>query len=138
MAKKRKPPKRTAKAKPRRSTKKARRPAAKAKAKRRSKPLVKAPKVASARGKGPKSASKSAKNTRATAKHPARVKFVKRARDTEHELHVQSLIARVYRKAAEEMRALEEQSVNAKIDVMRQSADEMTALATKFEKKPPF
>jgi hypothetical protein len=108
----------------RKTAKKKARPAAKPKAKRRAKALVKAPKPK--RAKTPPKAR--------IKKHEPRVKFVRRKREADHELQVQSLIARVYRKAAEEMREMEQQSVNAKIELMRNAAAEMQALASKFEK----
>ena len=130
MARARKPKRSAKKTKPkkvaRKTAKKAARPAPKAKAKRKAKALVKAPKIK----KRPKTAAR--KTKKPAGKH--RVKFVKPARDADTESKVRSLIARVYRLAAEEVGAFEQQAIDAKTDMNRAAADELNALAAKFEK----
>ncbi len=130
MARPRKPKRSAKKTTPkkvtRKSAKKAARPTQKAKAKRKAKPLVKAPRIK----KRPKIVAR--KTKKPAGKH--RVKFVKPARDADTEMKVRSLIARVYRQAAEEMGAIEQQARDAKTDMNRAAADELNALAAKFEK----
>jgi hypothetical protein len=134
MARPRKPKRSAKKTKPkkvaRKTAKKAARPAPKAKAKRKVKALVKAPRIKKGGQKRPKPA---ARKTKKPIGKP-RVKFVKPARDPDTEMKVRSLIARVYRQAAEEMGAIEQQAIDAKTNMNRAAADELNALAAKFEK----
>ena len=134
MARPRKPKRSAKKTTPkkvtRKSAKKEARPTQKAKAKRKAKALVKAPKIKKRVKSGPKTQAR--KTKRPAGKH--RVKFVKPARDPDTEMKVRSLIARVYRQAAEEMGAIEQQAIDAKTNMNRAAADELNALAAKFEK----
>jgi len=101
----------------------------KAKAKHPAKALLKAPKRA------PRVAKKKKPVRHVGGVHPRRVKLVRRKLSAADEMAVNALIAKVYQKAAEEMRRLEDVASTAKIDLMQHAAQELLhleGLAKKF------
>jgi hypothetical protein len=97
------------------------------KAKRKGKKLVKAP--ALVRKTHAVAGSKKASSRAVSAKRQPQ-KLVRRDPLTTRDLEVNALIARVYQKAAEEMRRLEESAQNSRAEVKSHVADEASHLET--------
>lgn len=101
----------------------------KAKAQRPAKALLKTAKRA------PRPVKKKIPVRHARGGHPRRVKLVRRKLSAADEMAVNALIAKVYQRAAEEMRRLEDVAATAKIDLMQHAAQELLhleGLAKKF------